>query len=253
MAEDQDEKKLRWFLDNLDLQLEDIALEKSKKKTELYFDTYDTLSAILGLHNYYDPGSRTFKFTKFDLDETLVHCLAASDWLGHIHLLPPHQAEFRTLLKLDFGVVPDGDIVGVARKFLKEAGFNLTTRQLTSVGSLSETKLTQLVRKQAGSAQKFFKAVQCMLPWHIRLMNMLDKGTLQFVSQNFNYEAIIHHPIFPDLQKAFTDLRESKPIQNMADIIAIILLIDKVNRFKLGQEQIVSPSRTWRTSSPLSC
>jgi hypothetical protein len=238
MPEDADKKKdLRWFLYNLDLQLEDISLEKSNKTTELFFDTSDTRSAVLGLNDLYDPVTRRFNFGKFEHEETLVHCLAAGEWLGRIYLLPPHQAEFLTLLKEDFWVVPERDPVGVARRFLQQAGLKMTKKQLSSVGSLSETKLNQLVRRQAGSAQRFFKAIQCIVPWRIRLTNMLDKGTLQLVSQNFNYEQIIHNPVFSTLQAAFTSARKDKPIQNMADIIAILLLMDKVRRFRLGQEK----------------
>lgn len=232
-------QKLEWFLYNLDLQLDDIELENKNKEAELYFDTADLRSAVLGLHDFYRPDSDDFNRAKFNRPERLVHCLATSNWLGQIHLLPPHQAEFLALLKVEFGVSFEIDPVGVARKFLRHTGFTDSEDQIISVSELSQEEVVKLVKKQAGTAHNFFKAIHCMAPWEKRLPMMINKGTLQLNPQKVDYEFIVAHPIFQRLLDAFQDERPSKDVQNLADAIAVILLNDKIIRFKKGESNTI--------------
>lgn len=233
------DQRLKWFLYNLDLQLDDIEVENKEKALELYFDTADLRSAVLGLHDFYRPDSDDFNRTKFNKPERLVHCLAVSNWLGSIHLLPPHQKEFLTLLKIEFGVTIERDPVGVARRFLRHAGFTGADERISPISELSQSEVKNLVTRQAGSAHAFFKAVQCIVPWHKRLPTMLHNGTLQINQQKGDYENVISHSAFQPLLDAFSDERPSKPVQNLADVIAIILLNHKILLYKKGEANVV--------------
>ena len=232
-------KRLKWFLYNLDLQLDDIDLENKGKETELYFDTADLRAAILGLHDFYRPDSDEFNRNKFNKPERLVHCLAVSNWLGPIHLLPPHQKEFLTLLKIEFGVTIERDPVGVARKFLHHAGFADAHERLSPISELSQDEIKKLVTRQAGSAHDFFKAVQCIVPWHKRLPTMLNNGILHINPQKVDYENVVGHSAFQQLIEAFNLERPFKQVQNLADVIAIVLLNNKILLYKKGESNVV--------------
>jgi hypothetical protein len=227
-------QQLKWFLYNLDLQLDDFKLEASNKTVDLYFDAADAKSAILGLHDFYHPDNNVFNRRKFERAERLVYCLATSNWLGPVQLLPPHQSEFLTLLKLEFGVTLERDPVGAARRFLSNVGFTDIGDQITSVRDISQDEMFSFVRQQAGRAKEFFKAIQSMVPWHKRLPSMLNKGTLQLNPQKVDYEMIIAHPKLPDLINAFNEERPNKGPQNLADAIAIMVLSRKVALYKTG-------------------
>src|SRR5215210_6379073 len=86
------------FKNNLGLQLEDLELEKDGISIELYFDTSDIYKTLLGLEAFYTP-REGFSRNKFMDKRALVHSLAASGWIGEYQLLPPHLAEFFSLLK----------------------------------------------------------------------------------------------------------------------------------------------------------
>jgi hypothetical protein len=230
--------QLNWFLYNLDLQLDDFKLEAANRTVELYFDAHDAISAILGLHDFYDPDTNAFNRREFEKPERLVYCLATSNWLGPIQLLPPHQAEFLTFLKLEFGVALERDPVGAARKFLEHVGFTDMGHRITSVRDISQEEMFSLVQQQAGHAKEFFKAIQSMVPWHKRLPSMLSKGTLQLNPQKIDYEMIIAHPRFPDLVSAFNEERPNKGPQNLADAFAIIVLSRKVGLYRTGEAKI---------------
>jgi hypothetical protein len=232
-------RRLKWFLYNLDLQLDDIALENKNKETELYFDTADLRAAILGLHDFYRPDSDEFNRNKFNKPERLVHCLAVSNWLGSIHLLPPHQKEFLTLLKIEFGVTIERDPVGVAKRFLHHAGFADAHERISPISELSQAEIKKLVTRQAGSAHDFFKAVQCIVPWHKRLPTMLHNGTLHINPQKVDYENVISNSAFQQLLDAFNLERPSKQVQNLADVIAIVLLNNKILLYRKGESNVI--------------
>ena len=65
----------RWFLRNLELQLEDMELEAAGKTIPLFFDTSDVHDALLGLFAFYRPGSG-FDHHAFGQKCTLVPVLS---------------------------------------------------------------------------------------------------------------------------------------------------------------------------------
>src|SRR5258706_5518737 len=113
MKKEEDLKeKVIWFFKNLEWQLEDLAVEEQGRSVELFFDTNDVTVAALGMDAYYNEQG-AFLAEGFKEERALVRCLLASGWLGEIRMLSPHQAEFLSLLNIDFGVGLDRDLKGL--------------------------------------------------------------------------------------------------------------------------------------------
>ncbi len=68
---------LKWFNDRLDDDYHDRELENDGYEIDFYWDTSDVREAILGAAAYYDADN-AFLRRKFDSDEALIRCLAAT-------------------------------------------------------------------------------------------------------------------------------------------------------------------------------
>ena len=105
-------------LRNIELQLDDAALESEGRQLAFYWDTYHVRAAVLGMSAFYNARSR-FDDELFRQPETLVISLASSDWIGPLRLLPPHEAELLNLISIDFGMggraIPPGGLTDFLR------------------------------------------------------------------------------------------------------------------------------------------
>src|SRR5436190_1132436 len=111
--------KIEWFLANLDLQLQDVNLEASGVRIQTYFDTADIRDAVLGVRAFYDSRA-SFDRRMFSDAKTMVRCLATSGAIGKIEMLPSHQAEFLTLMNINFGLGEEVDFQSHVRKFIDD-------------------------------------------------------------------------------------------------------------------------------------
>lgn len=69
-------------------------LRRISSQIKVYFDTYDVLSCIQGIYNYYRSSDNEFDVIGFtEKEETLIHSLATLGLLGKIHLTLPHTKE----------------------------------------------------------------------------------------------------------------------------------------------------------------
>lgn len=232
-------EKLEAFLYNLDLQIDDIEKIGAGKQIQVFFDTAHLVSAVLGLHDFYNQLGR-FSRKKFNSHAALVTCLAASNWLGEIRLLPPHQAEFLRKWKLDFGVDSSKRPEILAKQFLRDVGYTDSTWTMTrSLRELSNEEIRRMIINQAASAQTFFKAVQSIVPWHRRMAKMLEEDTLSFQSSRENYERIIKSSWPDGLTEVFNRKRRDMTINNVTDALAIAILVEKVREFTAEETNIL--------------
>jgi len=232
-------EKLEAFLYDLDLQIDDIEKIGAGKQIQVFFDTAHLVSAVLGLHDFYNQLGR-FKRGKFDNPTALVTSLAASNWLGEIRLLPPHQAEFLRRWKLDFGVDSSKRPEILAKKFLRDVGYtdsNWTMRK--SLNELSDDQIRRMIMNQVASAPTFFKAVQNIVPWHRRMAKMLEEEALNFQSTTENYERIIKSRWPEELTEVFNQKRRDMTINNVTDALAIAILVEKVRGFNAKETKIL--------------
>lgn len=230
-----------WLLENLDMQIEDLTFEERNIAVDLYLDTSDVRDAVLGMQAFYTPGVG-FNAYMFNQRRTLVQCLAASSWLGKFHMLPPHQAEFLNLLNLDFGVGIERDPRGRAQKFLRAFRVvDVRERKTKSLGNMSKQELYDFIRQQAGSADKFFKAVQCISgTWETRLTRWRESKLFELEPrQNEDYISVLKTKTFHSLKEVFDRKRPDRPMNNFADAAAVTMLVQRVEQFKRGHlEQI---------------
>jgi len=236
------EKDITWFLENLDLQIEDMERQqKDGANIEIYFDTADIYDAVLGVQAFFQD-EEEFKQSLFNNDKTLVHCLATSGWLGTVMMLPSHQAEFLSLININFGLGSEESYPQRKTKFLefvKESIGSDRSKQIPidKIGEdIAEDELIDFVRQikqQAESAKVLFKAFECIGRWQPRLARLMREKSLHLESHKYNFSEIISSNNFHYLKAAFDERRRSaNTMNNFADALAVAVLIERVKLYE---------------------
>lgn len=241
-------EKLTWFLKNLDLLLEDFALEDQAISVDLYFDTRDITHAVLGLERFYYAGAYDVK-DSFQAprdrplrDRTLVLCLAFSGRLGTVRMLPPHQAEFLAGLNRDFGIHEKLPPKQMVRQFLEAVSETDSIKQEASILREADEETTlEYVRAHAGSAANFFKIIQLIrgITWRERFVTLRQTGTLELKSHELDYKEIVDSNEFKVLYKTLGGLRKRKSHANFADAVALTILGGQVKKMETGERNAV--------------
>lgn len=222
------------FKNNLDLQLEDLELEKNGFSIDLYFDTSDIYETLLGLEAFYTPGEG-FDLNKFKDKRALVHSLAATGWIGEYQLVPPHLGELINLLKSNRGLDTDRDPQGRAQKFLKDIGITDNDEFKTVYfEGLSKDQLYDFIKRQAGFADTLFKAFQCIVPFHKRVAELPTQKILKFDAPKLQYDRLAQSEYLQRLCHHFSLCRPHTPQNNILDALVIAFLIDMVSNYKAG-------------------
>lgn len=244
------EHEIKKIYSNLHLEVSDREAQASGKTITLFFDTLDAITAALGMHWYTvnaSEGSGVVsreKLEAFRAPAALVDCLLASGWLGTFRLLPPHQAEF--LRKLDSRDVfqkfkwPDPR----NRDFLRAVGLYDEKENSAVLETMTGEDRKSFIRKQADSADRFFKAFECIHePWWKRLGRWRgDPGDTKqplFDTQplGIDYRKLIASDDFAAVLKQFETDRQSTyasasaSVNNFADAVALTMLIELARRF----------------------
>ena len=236
------------FKNNLELQLEDIALERDGIVPELYFDTFDLHQIVLGLEAFYHL-KVDFDEPKFKNKNTLVHSLAYSGWLGKFKLLPPHQAEFLKLVNFNFGMGIESDPDGRATAFFKDVGLtNPSIFNITSPEDVGKEQLLDFLKVPAGLTEDLFKALQCLLPWHARLGKLIPRNILELEKQKLDFNRLFQSDLIQGLKRSFDARRRNAVVNNFADASAIFMLIDHLEKFNAGTARTIP---RFYLSSPL--
>jgi hypothetical protein len=256
-------KQLKWFLRNLDFLIEDHELEEKGIAVDLYFDTFDVKEAVLGLQSFYYAGA--FNVQKIETafqtqegrplkDRMLVLCLAFSERLGKINMLPPHQSEFLEGLNKGFNIDNNLPPSQMVHQFLQAVSQTaVIKREIASLSEISALKdgsgeqAIQHVREHAGehaaSAMNFYKIVQLIrgIGWKERLLSM-SKGALNLIPHDIDYDEIIRSHEFTKFYKSFKGRRRERERErqwpgNFADAVALTMLVNRVrevNEYEQG-------------------
>lgn len=241
---------------SLQLELVDQEAEQANKQVDLFFDTFDVITAVVGLQEYFDARDGTDAISKEKLEgfytpAALVDCLLAGGWLGTFHLLPPHQAEF--LRKLDNRDVfqrvkwPDKRIPD----FLHAVGIRDEGEQVVRLESMNEDQRREFIRKQAVSADRFFKAFQCVRESWWKRLNRWRGGSAKDVPPlldttlpEIDYRKLVATQEFSAILKEFERGRHitqtpygTSPasVNNLADAMALAMLMELTRRFNAGE------------------
>jgi hypothetical protein len=233
-------EKLKWFLENLDLQIEDLERqEHDKAEIELYFDSADIHDAVLGLQAFFQDGG-DFDERLFRSPKTLVNCLATSGWLRMIRMLPSHQAEFLSLMNHNFWLGTEEayrrDYPRKKNLFLNFVKANIGDRSVGRLGEdIPEGELiafVEQIKQQAKSAELLFKAYEAIGLWHHRLAKLMREESLYLEKDKFKYAEIVSTDTFQDLKAAFDKRRKSdNTMNNFADALAVAILIERVKLY----------------------
>lgn len=228
---------LEWFLDHLELDIQDRRLQDGGYSLEFYWDTADVRGAVLGLDSFYDPAGQ-FDKQQFHDDSALIRCLAGAGWFGKIRLLQPHQAEFLKLIDADFGV--PGQLLSSSRvkKLIEDSGlkhFPLDFES-SSLEQMPDDRIADLVREQAGNAPTLFKIVYCAKSsWKSRLASWMRDKVLELDDDRFDYSTIVSSTEFHRLKDSLDEERPHSNVNNFADAIAICQLALKVRAYHRGE------------------
>lgn len=234
-------RELERFKRNLDFLLYEMALEARGIPLTLYLDTADVRDATLGMYAFHPLEVRTmredFGGKEAGRDSTLIHCLAACGWLGPFHLLPPHQVEYLRMLNADFGLENAPEPMTFSRRFLQalvEEG--VVDPSVTTVEGDTDEKLLQAMRRYLLSAMDYFKVVQCITgTWQTRLSTWMEAELFRLdAGEEVDLAVILRSPIFHRVKTAFDGLRPLRAMNNIADAVAIALLIQAVQQSKEG-------------------
>lgn len=236
------DQRIAWFKRNLDLQIEDLNFEAQRKKIVLYFDTTVIQGGVLGFKDYYEKDDQfrdQFQLDKFGKDRALIQCLIASNWLGPVHMLAPHQAEF--IRKLDSGYDTDkkSEWAERAQQFLKDAEIKGAEKLKKDILETREEELGEVLQEHAEFAPQWFKAIQCLLPWHRRLGTWLRNGVLELSTSRTDIPRILGSDFFKPLEDALNVVRAAYSRNNFVDALALTMLIETVEKFNSGDSDEV--------------
>ena len=231
--------EVAWFLRNLDLQLDDADLEQRNVQLAFYWDAYDIRKAVLGVAAYYGADGH-FQDQEFASPGSLVVSLASAGWLGAMHMLPPHQAEFLNLVALEFGLggrtIPPGGL----SEFYRDVDLP-HARALKAKDLKDPDNIRRLVSNEADIAQKLFTTVQAIGDtWESRLASWYRQQKLVLnPDPEFRFDALLESDLFRELRRGFDRIRPEQSINNFADAMALCHLEYLVNRFRQNQSNIL--------------
>lgn len=228
-------RKVQWFLENLELQLEERRLRGEGRSTLVIFDTSSVRAALLGM-DYFLTARQNFDVRSFNKKYVLVHALASAGWLGAIQMLLPHQNEFLTQVNLDFGSEARGSgLRDSAHRFWQALKIKQEILDSKNLRSLSYEARIKLVRDSVGSAEKLFKAIQLIRgSWRTKLVDWLDTKQLvisDVSDDDWNFEEVMSDVPFQRLRKAFHFFRSDKDLNNSVDALALADLVRKLRIF----------------------
>lgn len=233
----------------LEIEVQDLELKKNGIQVELFFDTADVLSAVLGMREYIvgeGPMARV-DADAFNGTTALVDCLLGAGLLGRIRLLPPHQAEFLAHLERDdvFQRAKEPELP--VEEFLHRIGLSLSDAgPRKSLTEMSGPELNRFVKRQAGGAQRLFKAIHCIqYDWWHRLQEWRG-GPLNTDPLNIDSTQLVRSLSFPTILAEFQTARPrradrfmpfsptSRPAtrNNFADAVALTTLLELVRRYR---------------------
>lgn len=234
-------EQFRWLKRNLELQLEDIQFEREGKKIALYFDTANVQPAVLGLSAYYD--GKHLSIDRFSRREATVNCLLASMLLGRFSMLPPHLSEFDRKVDSEFGNV-SREWDKEAFKFLTDVGLFEDDNELQKLSSeedikehidrMSHKKVKSLASEEVRTAQLWFNAINCLLPWHRRLKLWLENDYFVMEDLNVNYGDLINSQRFTDIKDQLDAQRPGTTINNFVDAASISYLLHLTAELNAG-------------------
>lgn len=248
--ENQQLEQFRWLKRNLELQLEDIEFERREKKIALYFDTANVQPAVLGLSAYYD--GKHFSLDRLRSREAVINCLLASMLLGRFSMLPPHLSEFDRKVDTEFGNV-SRRWEAEALKFLTDAGLLEDADDLlklsseeevkavidSRIGHMSPRNVKRLATKEVHTAQLWFNAINCLVPWQQRLKLWLESDYFVVDDLNLNYSDLISSPRFLDIKEQLDAQRPVTTINNFVDAASISYLLHMTGELNAGNSDYV--------------
>jgi hypothetical protein len=234
-------EKVNWFCNNLELQVEDIKLERAGKSLVHYFDSGDVQGALLGLQDlyYFKVNKFEFDLKEFGAERTLIRALLSSKRLGQIRMLPPHQDEFISKLKDGFTTWNRGEWRDKVRDFLDQVNLSSAHSYLQSA-TQNPDEIARFLMQDIKTAETLFKVFQYLLPWHRRLGVWERKGLIHY-EQTRASAVIINSPAFKHLERRLDSInaRRGKYINNTTDALAWSYLYHLVEDFNSGKSNVV--------------
>lgn len=229
--------EVQWFLDNLELQLDDWKLSQQGITPIFYLDTKDIRKVILGMSAFYDPKfGFKFKPEDFQSRETVVTSLIAANWLDPIDLLQPHQSELLALISKEFGIgdrlVPQEGL----RQFFSDVGI-AEAFPVDSAKFPRANGMDTLVQKLANDPERLFKTVQAIPgTWKIRLAESYKNHKILFEADpEFQVEKAVLSNHFQAMYKHFQKERPKYTVSNFTDAMAMCHLQYRLTQFNQGK------------------
>lgn len=213
-------------------------LETAQKEhilPQLFFDTYGAIDMLSGLAKF-GQGS-PFKKDQFKASSTLVYALSYRNWLGPIHLLPPHTEELIFKIKsndsLLFREKPEPDLEALQEEMWGELGLKSTEFSPSMPGENPDFNWPEIFKAESVDLLKAFYLLRERSFWKARYQHLKAHSVLHF-SQEAGYRLgdVAKTPLFDDLWNTLNKSRPSRSENNYMDAVALCLLDQKLQAFE---------------------
>lgn len=232
------------FSKDLEAVKENYRIWKAHEKSELkfYFDTADIIDMLKGIKSLLPISGPNSKLAAYKKPKQLVHAVAYENWLGTIHLLPPHLSELYE--KLDNGgIMLNYDVEDIEQsstefwsneEILKKDV--LAFIQGNTKGSKEETK-SGLESFMKGS-QHIFQGSYLMdkeANWKKRYAYLRKNKIIGFETDDIDLVSIGKDPVFIALQKELNHIRPLTS-NNYMDALALCMFDRKLRDTEKNNE-----------------
>ena len=230
--------------------LEDKWKRENPGRIQVFFDTYEVVRMCQGIWAFEKLLQMNMKL--FHEEATLVHSLAFEGWLGHIHLLPPHQDELVFKLCNKSNIFPSSGIH--LDKLGDELLANLGIPPLGLRPDASMKDLKTYVSNLKTNARDFFKANNMLRypTWYRRYRHLFEeKKIIRLDDSSYDLDKVTDGPYFKKIKEALNARRKNYHKSNFIDAIAFSILQERLNNFKIDPENkplpvfFVSRQGTW--------
>lgn len=223
---------------------------KKQKEIKIYFDTNAAIRTIQGIIAFGGSFTTTFdeggiNLRKFKDMDTLIHCFAQQNWLGKIHMLPPHQDELLSKLNSNAkDLFPDKNEFrhsNIEEKFMSEIPGLIKIVQDLKQDEFSRNnenlkKFVENLRKKGFDLFKF-KTFLERVYWKDRFIYLFQEAEiLQIDNEIYQLGEIAEKPFFIEIKKSLDQYRQKdRSINNHIDALALTILKDKLDLYQAGE------------------
>jgi len=199
-----------------------------KISTEIYVDASDMIAMIAGFANLEDKRINKFRMEDYHKPAYLVYSFAYRQWLGEIHIFPPHLQEMLEKTKHSPNLFPSNP--NELRKAWEDEFWG-NSFKLNFLRNADLEKDSQLAEYIKYNIKDLFKGyfLSRESDWRARYKYMKEhKVFCEPKPEDYPQADMEKQPLFEAIRQELTKVRPKKPYNNYIDAISLYLLNKKL-------------------------